>query len=230
MSAHLSRLHHFQRHLRILVWVWVWVWDWIHWHTSPRTRSPSSRHPPFTLYPFSPRSLVCGGQTSPHKPRLVLSHSTCSPLSSSPHALLLPPRAQICIRYCSSQQQQQQSIFPSSNNLWPLLAAKRRRAQPCPNDLACPSGYRVRQSRGCHLFSRRRTSRTLGSTCAFTSRTTRVDVTSPTTPSQRSLRHIRPTPGLLPSWSPLPALLNRSGCRATTSRIQPPGMPPLSAS
>ncbi len=28
--------------------VWVWVWDWIHWHTSPRTRSPSSRHPPFT--------------------------------------------------------------------------------------------------------------------------------------------------------------------------------------
>jgi hypothetical protein len=28
---------------------------------------------------------------------------------------------------------------------------------------------------------------------------------------------------LLPSWTPLPALLNRSGCRATTSRIQPPG-------
>jgi hypothetical protein len=74
------------RHLRSLVWVWVWVWDWIHWHTSPRTRSPSSCHPPFTHYPFSPRSLVCGGQTSPHKPRLVISHSKCSPLSSSPHA------------------------------------------------------------------------------------------------------------------------------------------------
>jgi hypothetical protein len=29
---------------------------------------------------------VCGGQTSPHKPRLVVSHSTCPPLSSSPHA------------------------------------------------------------------------------------------------------------------------------------------------
>jgi hypothetical protein len=86
MSAHLLRLNLFQRHLRSLVWVWVWDWDWIHWHTSPRTRSSSSRHPPFTHYPFPPRSLVCGGQTSPHKPRLVVSHSTCSPLSSSPHA------------------------------------------------------------------------------------------------------------------------------------------------
>jgi hypothetical protein len=46
---------------------------------------PSSRHPPFTHYPFPPRSLVCGGQTSPHKPPLVMSHSTCPPLSSSPH-------------------------------------------------------------------------------------------------------------------------------------------------
>jgi hypothetical protein len=86
MSAHLSRLRLFQRLLRSLVWVWVWVWDWIHSHTSPRTRSTSSRHPPFTHNPFSPRSLVCGGQTSPHKPRLVVSHSTCPPLSSSPHA------------------------------------------------------------------------------------------------------------------------------------------------
>ena len=86
MSAHVSRLRLFQRHLQSLVWVWVWVWDWIHWHTSLRTRSPSSLHPPFTHYPFPPRSLVCGGQTSPHKPRLVVSHSTCSPRSSSPHA------------------------------------------------------------------------------------------------------------------------------------------------
>jgi hypothetical protein len=86
MSAHLSRLRLFQRHLRSLVWAWVWVWDWIPSHNPPRTRSPSSRHPPFTHYPFPPRSLVCGGQASPHKPRLVVSHSTCPPLSSSPHA------------------------------------------------------------------------------------------------------------------------------------------------
>jgi hypothetical protein len=32
---------------------------------------------------FSPRSLVCGGQTSPHRPRLVVSRSTCPPLSPS---------------------------------------------------------------------------------------------------------------------------------------------------
>ena len=75
MSAHLSRLRLFQRHLRSLVWVWVWVWDWIHSHTPPRTRSPSSRHPPFTHYPFPLRSLVGGGQPSPRPP-----------LSSSPHA------------------------------------------------------------------------------------------------------------------------------------------------
>ena len=86
MSAHLSRLRLFQRHLWSLGCAWVWVWDFIHCHTSLRTRSPSSRHPPFTHYPFPPRSLVCGGQPSPHKPRLVVSHSTCPPLSSSPHA------------------------------------------------------------------------------------------------------------------------------------------------
>ena len=86
MSAHLSRLRLFQRHLRSLVWVGVWVWDWIHSHTPHRTRSPSSRHPPFTHYPFPPCSHMCGGQPSPHKPRLVVSHSTRPPLSSSPHA------------------------------------------------------------------------------------------------------------------------------------------------
>jgi hypothetical protein len=52
----------------------------------------------------------------------------------------------------------------------------------------------------------------------------------PTTPSQGKQHNTQPTPGLLPCWAPLPALLNRSGCRATISRIQPPGMPPLSAS
>jgi hypothetical protein len=67
-------------------------------YSSPRTRSPSSRHPPFTLYPFPPRSLVCGGQTSPHKPRLVVSHSTCPSIY-----ILLPPRAQLCIRYCRNK-------------------------------------------------------------------------------------------------------------------------------
>jgi len=42
--------------------------------------------PSFHTLSLSPRSLVCGGQPSPRKPRLVVSHSTCPPLSSSPHA------------------------------------------------------------------------------------------------------------------------------------------------
>ena len=36
--------------------------------------------------PSPPRSLVCDGQPSPHRPRLVVSRSTCPPLSPSPHA------------------------------------------------------------------------------------------------------------------------------------------------
>ena len=40
----------------------------------------------FTQSPYPPRSLVCDGQTSPHRPRLVVSRSTCPPLSSPPHA------------------------------------------------------------------------------------------------------------------------------------------------
>jgi hypothetical protein len=50
------------------------------------SRSPSPRQPPLTQYPFPPRSLVRGGQTSPHKLRLVASHSTYPALSSSPYA------------------------------------------------------------------------------------------------------------------------------------------------
>jgi hypothetical protein len=46
-------------------------------------RSPSPRHTPITQYPLPPRPLVCGGQTSPHRPRLVVSHRSCPPLSSS---------------------------------------------------------------------------------------------------------------------------------------------------
>ena len=57
MSAHLSRLR--LRH------------------------SPST---PFTQYPSPSRSLVRDGQTSPHKPRLVVPNSTCPSLSPSPPA------------------------------------------------------------------------------------------------------------------------------------------------
>jgi hypothetical protein len=48
-------------------------------HPLLKYRVPHGSHPP-------PRSLVRDGQTSPHRPRLVVSRSTCPPLSPSPHA------------------------------------------------------------------------------------------------------------------------------------------------
>ncbi len=60
------------------------------WHSSSPSarslsRSPSSSPPSFTS-PSPTRSLVRDGQTSPHRPRLVVYRSTCPPLSPSPHA------------------------------------------------------------------------------------------------------------------------------------------------
>jgi hypothetical protein len=57
------------------------------------TRSSPSHHPPFTQYPSPSRSLVRDGQTSPHKPRLVVPHSTCPSLSPSPpaHSFIIGP-------------------------------------------------------------------------------------------------------------------------------------------
>jgi hypothetical protein len=81
------------------------------------------------------------------------------------------------------------------------------------------------------MHARCGTSRTaLGWTFACTSRTTRADLASQTAPLRAMWHHTPLTPGFLPSWAPLPSLLNRSGCRATTTRIQPHGLPPLSAS
>ena len=59
------------------------------WKQTRGTRE--NRSPPCVKVPGSsrfpaPRSLVCGGQPSPHKPRHVVSHITCRPRSSSPHA------------------------------------------------------------------------------------------------------------------------------------------------
>jgi hypothetical protein len=57
-------------------------------HTRSLSRSPSSPPPSFTVTqsPSPPRLLVRDGQTRPHRPRLVVSRSTCPQLSPSPHA------------------------------------------------------------------------------------------------------------------------------------------------
>jgi hypothetical protein len=51
-------------------------------HTYLGKRFTRTRHES----PYPPRSLVRDEQTHPHRPRLVVSHSTCPPLSSSPPA------------------------------------------------------------------------------------------------------------------------------------------------
>ena len=57
-------------------------------HSRPRARSllrsPSLPPPSFTQSPSPHCSLVRDGQTSPHRPRLVVSRSTRPPLSPSP--------------------------------------------------------------------------------------------------------------------------------------------------
>jgi hypothetical protein len=86
---------------------------------TPRSlsHSPSAPPPSFTQSTYPPRSLVRDGQTSPHRPRLVVSRSTCPPLSSP------PPREQLCTRSCSNKTHTLQGLpsgslpsrhFPSS--------------------------------------------------------------------------------------------------------------------
>ena len=53
---------------------------------------------PLSQFAHATRTLVRGGPTRPHRPRLVAPHST-RPLSS------LPPRAQLLHRSCSNKQQ-----------------------------------------------------------------------------------------------------------------------------
>jgi hypothetical protein len=52
----------------------------------PKREEPGKTGAPCIKVPGSSRVPVRAGQTHPHRPRLVVSHSTCPPLSSSPHA------------------------------------------------------------------------------------------------------------------------------------------------
>jgi hypothetical protein len=54
---------------------------------SPVSDSLQKNSPNCPTYPsINNKTPVRDGQTHPHRPRLVVSHSTCPPLSSSPHA------------------------------------------------------------------------------------------------------------------------------------------------
>ena len=52
----------------------------------PKREEPGKTGAPCVKVPGSSRVPGRDGQTHPHRPRLVVSHSTCSPLSSSPPA------------------------------------------------------------------------------------------------------------------------------------------------
>jgi hypothetical protein len=56
-----------------------------HKHTHTHTH-PGKTGAPCVKVPGSSRVPVRDEQTHPHRPRLVISHSTCPPLSSPPHA------------------------------------------------------------------------------------------------------------------------------------------------
>jgi hypothetical protein len=65
---------------------------------------------------FPEKQGTLDGQTSPHRPRLVVSRSTCPPLFPPP-----PPREQLCNRYCSNKQQPSQEEEGSFNDTIPLV-------------------------------------------------------------------------------------------------------------
>jgi len=98
------------------------------------TRSSPSRHPPFTQYPSPSRSLVRDGQTSPHKPRLVVPHSKCPSLPPSPpaHSFIIGPAV-------INTHRQLVSYFPCyfpENNTLPLRLCVGR----CPEDWHSSAG------------------------------------------------------------------------------------------
>jgi hypothetical protein len=75
------------------------------WHNgSPSARSFSrSPSPPPPQSPSPPRSQVLDGQTSPLRPRLVVSRSTCPPLSPSPHANSFVIGTAVCYNHIHTQ-------------------------------------------------------------------------------------------------------------------------------
>jgi hypothetical protein len=67
----------------------------------PKREEPGKTGAPCVKVPGSSRARVpgflTGPRTHPYRPRLVVSHSACRPLSSSPH------REQLCNRSCSNK-------------------------------------------------------------------------------------------------------------------------------
>ncbi len=101
-------------------------------HEQLCNRSCSNKH-------THPRSLVRDERTHPHRPRLVVSHSTCPPLSSS------PPREQLCNRSCSNKHTH--TIHPREQLcIGPAVINTHRREEPGKTGAPCvkvPGSSRV---------------------------------------------------------------------------------------
>jgi hypothetical protein len=100
----------------------------INTHTHARFLShfPSSPPRSFTQSPSPPRSLVRDGQTSPHRPRLVISRSTCPPISPPP-----PPCKQLCTRSCSNKHTHTKLKETTSSTCPPISPPPPPRKQFC---------------------------------------------------------------------------------------------------
>jgi hypothetical protein len=72
----------------------------------------------FHTISLSPSSLVHDGQTSPHRPRLVVSRSTCPPIFP-PHT-----RKQLCTRSCSNKHTHTQAHFTALKMGTPLVGVR----------------------------------------------------------------------------------------------------------
>jgi hypothetical protein len=130
---------------------------WIFGFDSQTRGTRENRTPPCVKVPGSSRVPVCGGQPSPHKSRLVVSHCTCPPLSSSPHAhsfvlgtavinnnhhannfvirttvINTPhPREQLCNRYCSNKHTPHNTLVVGSCTSHPgVLGSIPKREEP----------------------------------------------------------------------------------------------------
>jgi hypothetical protein len=71
---------------QLVWWLGLHQTPWSFGFNSQMRGTKENRDTPCVKVPGSSRAPVCDGQTSPHRPRIVVSRSTCPPLSPSPLA------------------------------------------------------------------------------------------------------------------------------------------------
>ena len=90
---------------------------WVRLGSIPKREEPGKTGAPCVKVPGSSGVPVRDERTHPHRPRLVVSHSTCPPLSSS------PPREQLCNRSCSNKHTHGHTHLRMMSGAWVGLPA-----------------------------------------------------------------------------------------------------------